>query len=61
MLIANPPALEGQTSSEIIANHLNVMHAGGAAFIKSEPAKNLGEQYGQKRGLQHLYYMNLGI
>ena len=44
VLIANPPALEGQTSSEIIANHLNMMHAGGAAFIKSETAKNLGEQ-----------------
>ena len=36
VLIDNPPALEGQTPSEIIANHLNVMHAAGAAFIKSE-------------------------
>ena len=36
VLIDNPPALEGHTSSEIIANHLNAMHAVRAAFIKSE-------------------------
>ena len=37
--IDNPPALEGQTSTEIIANHLNAMHAARAAFIKSETSK----------------------
>ena len=61
MLIDNLPALEGQTSSETITNHLNAMHAARAAFIKSEACKNLGEQLGQKRGLQHLLYMNQGV
>ena len=36
VLVDNPPALEGQTSSEIIASHLNAMHAARAAFVKSE-------------------------
>ena len=35
-LIHNPPALRGQTSSEITANHLNEMHVAGTAFIKKE-------------------------
>ena len=39
MLIDNPPALEGQTSREMIANHLYAMHAARAAFIKSEACK----------------------
>ena len=41
VLINNPPASEGQISSEIIANHLNVMHAARAAFIKLEASKKL--------------------
>ena len=39
MLIDNPPALEGQTSSEITGDHLNVMHAAQAAFTESEPSE----------------------
>ena len=41
VLIDNPPALEGQTSSEIIANYLNAMHAARVAFIKSEACEKL--------------------
>ena len=41
VLVDNPPALEGQTSSEKIADHLNAMHAARAAFIKSEACKKL--------------------
>ena len=41
VLIDNPPALEDQTSSEIIANHLNAMHAARTAFIKSEACEKL--------------------
>ena len=41
MLIDNPPRLESQTSSEIIANHLNVMHAARTAFIKLEACEKL--------------------
>ena len=39
VLIDNPPTFEGQTSSEIIANHLNVMHAAQAAFIESKASE----------------------
>ena len=41
VLIDNPPALEGQTSSEIIANYLNAMHAARVGFIKSEACEKL--------------------
>ena len=46
--------LEGQTSSEIIANRLNAMDAARAAFIKLEGCEKIGEHLGQKGGLQHL-------
>ena len=35
------PALEGKTSSEIIANHLNEMHAACKAFIEAEASDKL--------------------
>ena len=41
VLIDNPPPFEGQTSSEIIANHMNVMHAAQAAFTESKSSKKL--------------------
>ena len=40
-LIYKLPALEGKTSSEIIANHLNAMHAACKAFIKAEASEKL--------------------
>ena len=36
-----PPAVEGKTTSEIVACNLNVMHAARQAFIKSESAEKL--------------------
>ena len=36
-----PPALEGKTTSEIVACNLNAMHAARQAFIKSESAEKL--------------------
>ena len=35
------PALEGKTTSEIVASNLNAMHAARQAFIKSESTKKL--------------------
>ena len=42
MLIDNPPALEGQTSSEIIANHLNMI----AATVIARENKQILIKYG---------------
>ena len=42
-----PPALEGKTTSEIVACNLNTMHAAHQAFIKSESAERL------RRALRH--------
>ena len=41
VLIDNPPALEGKTSSEVIANHLNAMHAARQAFVQAEASEKL--------------------
>ena len=41
VLIDKPPALEGKTRSEIIANHLNIMHAARKAFIEAEASEKL--------------------
>ena len=41
VLTNKPPALEGKTSSEIIANHLNAMHASRKAFIEAEASEKL--------------------
>ena len=42
-----PPALEGKTTSEIVASNLNTMHAARQTFIKSESAEKL------RRALNH--------
>ena len=42
-----PPALECSTSSEIVANNLNAMHAARAQFVKSEASEKLA------RALRH--------
>ena len=42
-----PPALEGKTTSEIVACNLNTMHATHQAFTKSESAEKL------RRALRH--------
>ena len=37
----NIPALQGKTSSEVLANHLNVLHATRRAFIESECSERI--------------------
>ena len=56
VLIDNPPALEGQTSSEIIANHSNVMHAARAIFIESEASEKLKRAISAKTRTTSLMY-----
>ena len=41
LVICKNPALEGKTSSEIIANHLNAMHAARKVFIEAEASEKL--------------------
>ena len=41
ILVDKAPALEGKTSSELIANHLNAMHAARQAFIEPEASEKL--------------------
>ena len=41
ILVDKAIALEGKTSSELIANHLNAMHAARQAFIQSEASEKL--------------------
>ena len=48
MLIDKPPVLEGQTSSEILASHLNTMHAARAAIIKSETCEEIWKTFKAK-------------
>ena len=42
-----PPALEGTTSSEVVAENLNALHAACKAFIENESSKQL------RRALRH--------
>ena len=46
-LINKPPALEGETTSETVANNLNMMHSARQAFIESESAEKI------RRALRH--------
>ena len=58
----NPPVLEGQTSSEIIVNHLNAKHAALAAFIESETSENFRTTIrGKMRTTLSLIYESGGI
>ncbi|GAB1607207.1 hypothetical protein Ahia01_001004000 [Argonauta hians] len=41
VLNSKPPALEGVTSSKLIAQHLNAMHTARAAFIQAEASEKL--------------------
>ncbi|GAB1599884.1 hypothetical protein Ahia01_000265900 [Argonauta hians] len=41
VLDSKPPALEGVTSSKLIAQHLNAMHTARAAFIQAEASEKL--------------------
>lgn len=41
ILTGSPPALEETTSSEALANHLNLLHASRKAFIKSEACSKI--------------------
>ena len=43
----SPPALEGKTSSEVVAYNLNAMHAARKAFIESESCERL------RRAMKH--------
>lgn len=47
ILQENPPALEGTTSSESFAHHLNILHAARQAFIQSESSERI------RRALRH--------
>ena len=47
VLVNRPPALEGQSTSEVVARNLNAMHAARQAFIKSESSEKL------QRALRH--------
>ena len=41
ILYETPPALEGTTSSEVLAKHLNTLHEARQAFIQSETAERI--------------------
>ena len=41
ILVDKAPALEGKTSGELIANHLNAMHAARQTFIESKAREKL--------------------
>ena len=56
VLTDNPPALVGQISSEIIANHLNAIHAARAAFTESEAREERRRAIGAKMGITSLVY-----
>ena len=43
----NPPALQGSTSSEVLATHINALHASRKAFIESESSERV------RRALRH--------
>ena len=50
VLTAVLPALRGATCSELIANHLNVLHSARKAFIQSESDEKLSRAiHHQKR------------
>ena len=38
-----PPALEGLTTSEIFAGHLNALHSGRRAFLQAETSERIGK------------------
>ena len=44
---SQPPALEGKTSSQIVAENLNAMHSARKEFIKNESCENL------RRAIRH--------
>ena len=43
----NPPALQGSTTSEVLATHINALHAARQAFIQSESSERI------RRALRH--------
>ena len=47
IMTSGPPALEGSTTSEVLAKHLNVLHSARQAFIKSESDERI------RRALRH--------
>ena len=47
ILSAEPPALEGVTTSEALAQHLNALHAAREAFVQSESSERI------RRALRH--------
>ena len=47
VMVDRPPALEGATSSEMFAKHLNGLHAGRRAFIQAESSERI------RRALRH--------
>ena len=57
---SNPPALEGTTSSELIAEHLNAMHASRRAFIKAEASEKLRRALLKKTRMSTSYEYKTG-
>ena len=55
VLIDKSPALEGKTSSEIIANHLNATHAARKVFIEAEASEKL------RRAIKAKTWVSTGI
>ena len=41
VLTAKPPALRSTTSNQLIADHLNALHAARRAFVQSESSKKI--------------------
>ena len=56
VLADNPHALVGQTSSKIITNHLNAIHAAQAAFLESEAREERQRAIREKTGTTSLVY-----
>lgn len=47
VLVDNPPALEGRTTSEVFAKNLNALHSARSAFIEAETSEKI------RRALRH--------
>ena len=60
VLNSKPPALEGTTSSELIAEHLNAMHASRKAFIQAEASEKLRRAMLKKTRMSTSYEYETG-
>jgi transposase InsO family protein len=57
ILCDQPPALEGSTSSEVMARHLNALHAARESFIQSEASERIRRALRYKiRASEQIFY-----